>query len=60
MLYDKIKEICKKNGVSVSAVEKEAGLSNGTISKWNESSPSVDNLKAVANVLKIKVERLIL
>ena len=59
MLYDKIKEICKKNGVSVSAVEKEAGLSNGTIRKWNESSPTVDSLKAVANVLKIKVEKLI-
>lgn len=59
MIYDKIKEICKKKGVSVSSVEKQAGLSSGAISKWNESSPTIDNLQAVANVLKIKVDKLI-
>lgn len=59
MLYDKIKEICKKKGITVSTVEKEAGLSNGTIRKWNNSSPTVDSLKAVANVLKVRVEKLI-
>lgn len=59
MLYNKIKEICKKKGVSVSSVEKQAGLGNGAISKWNESSPTVENLKAVADVLKIKVDKLL-
>lgn len=59
MLYDKIKEICKEKGISVAFVEKEAGLSNGIIRKWNDSSPTVDNLKAVAKVLKIGVEKLI-
>ena len=59
MLYDKIKEICHEKGVSVSAVEKEANLSNGAISKWNKSSPTLDNLQAVAKVLKVKMEELI-
>lgn len=59
MIYDKIKEICEKKGISVASIEKEAGLSNGTIRKWNKSSPTVDSLKAVANVLKIRVEKLI-
>ena len=59
MIYDKIKEICKSKGVSVASVEKEAGLSNGTISKWNSSSPTVEKLNAVAKILKVKVDKLL-
>lgn len=59
MIYDKIKELCRERGTSVAAVEKEAKLSNGTIRKWNKSSPTVDNLQAVARVLKVRVEKLI-
>lgn len=58
MIYDRIKEICKERGISVSAVEKEAGLGTGTISKWNESSPTVANLQAVAKVLHTTVDKL--
>ena len=60
MIYDKIKEICQQQGVSIALVEREAGLSNGTIRKWNKSSPTVDNLKAVANVLNTQIEKFIL
>lgn len=59
MIYDTIKELCKKRGVSVGSVEKEAGLSNGTIGKWNNVSPTIDNLQAVAKVLKVKVDKLL-
>ena len=59
MIYDKIRELCQERGTSVAAVEKEAKLSNGTIRKWNKSSPTVDNLQAVARVLKVRMEKLI-
>ena len=59
MIYDKIKEICKEQGISVNSVEKQAKLSNGAISKWNESSPTAENLKSVADVLKVKVDKLL-
>lgn len=59
LLYDKIKEVCKEKGMSVTAVEKEANLSNGTISKWNKSSPTVDNLQAVAKILRVKIDQLV-
>lgn len=59
MIYDKIKEICKERGLSVRSIEIEAGLKNGAISKWNDSSPTVKSLKAVADVLKVKVDKLI-
>ena len=59
MIYDKIKEICDEKGVTVSSVEKKAGLSNGAISKWNVSSPTIENLQSVANVLKVKLEKIL-
>ena len=59
MLYDKIREICREKGVSVASVEKKAGLSNVAISKWNNASPTVDNLNAVAKILKVKVDKLL-
>lgn len=59
MLYDKIREICREKGVSVASVEKKSGLSNGAISKWNNASPTVDNLNAVAKILKVKVDKLL-
>ena len=58
-IYDKIKELCEKRGVSVRQVETAAGLKNGAISKWNDSSPTIKSLKAVADVLKVKVDKLI-
>lgn len=58
-IYEKIKEICKLKGISPASVEKKAGLGNGTINKWNTFSPSIKNLKAVADVLEISVDELI-
>lgn len=59
MIYEKIKEICKEKGITIKAVEKEAGLSNASIRKWNTSSPTVDKLQAVARVLGVKVDALL-
>ena len=59
MIYDRIKEICKQRGVSVTYVERTAGLSNGIISKWNSCSPTVENVQAVAKVLECTVDELL-
>lgn len=59
MVYEKIKMICEKKGLSITQVEKDAGLSNGAISKWKTRNPTAKNLKAVADVLKVKMEKLL-
>lgn len=58
-IYDKIKAICEEKGMSVRQLEMSAGLKNGTIRKWNDSSPTIKSLIAVADVLKVKVDKLI-
>jgi transcriptional regulator with XRE-family HTH domain len=59
MIYKKIKELAQKKKISISELERRAGLSNGSISKWNNVSPNINNLKAVADVLKVKVDKLL-
>ena len=58
-IYDKIKAMCKERGMSVRQLEVAAGLKNSAISKWNDSSPTIKSLKPVADVLKVKVDKLI-
>ena len=51
MVYDKVKKLADKRGISIYALEREAGLPNGAISKWRESSPTLKSLQAVAGAL---------
>ena len=59
MVYDNVKKICDEKGITIAQLEREAGLKNGTIGKWRTCSPRVENLKAVADVLKVKVDKLL-
>lgn len=59
MIFEKVKRLANEKGISISALEKEAGLGNGVIRKWKTSSPNVDSLKAVAMVLDVKVSKLL-
>ena len=59
MVYKKVSEIAKEQNITISELERRAGLSKATISKWKKSSPTVDSLKAVAKVLKVKVDKLL-
>lgn len=56
MIYEKIKELCKEKGVSVTSVEKELGFSNGIISKWNKVKPIASNLKKIADYFGKPIE----
>lgn len=58
-IFDTIKNICKEKGITVSSLEKQAGLSKGSVYKWNTVSPSVESLSKVANVLKVSINKLI-
>ncbi len=58
-MVDKIRRLCKAQGKSLFSLEKECGLGNGTINKWDRNSPSVDKVKAVADALGVPVAYLI-
>lgn len=59
MIYENIKELCEKKNISIAALEKKAGMGNGTVAKWKRYDPNVANLTKVADALGVSVSRLI-
>lgn len=59
MIYENVKHLCDEKGISISQLEKEAGLGNGTIGGWKTSVPRIDSVQSVAKVLKVKMEKLL-
>lgn len=59
LIYANIKELADKKGISISELEKRAGVPNGIIGKWRNRSPRVDKLVAVANALGVSITRLL-
>ena len=60
MQRDKIKQICKERGISVRELEKKAGLSGNTITRWTGGkNPSIKTLARVAEVLGMSVPELL-
>ena len=58
-LYEVIYQISKEKNISINQLEEKAGLSTGSIYKWNTVSPTVKNLKKVADVLETTVDSLL-
>ena len=58
-MYDIIKRLAEEKGLSIAALEKAAGLSNGTIGKWRTMGAAVWSVKAVADVLGVTVDELL-
>lgn len=48
-LTERIKRMAAKQGITVQGLEKASGLSNGSISKWKNSSPKSEALARVAD-----------
>lgn len=58
-MLEKIKELCKQRGVSVSQVEQELGFSNKAMYRWDEQTPGIDRVKKVADYFGVTVDYLI-
>ncbi|MCB4211159.1 helix-turn-helix transcriptional regulator [Lactiplantibacillus plantarum] len=56
---ERIKQISKKRGFSLTQVNDKANLGKNTIYSWKTKEPSINNLKAVADVLNVSVDYLL-
>lgn len=59
MLYDNVKKLCDKKGISIGKMEKDLQLSNGSICKWNENEPGIRKVQKVAEYLGVSIEELL-
>ena len=59
MLLRNITKLCKERNISIAKLERETGISNGTIGRWGTSSPTVDNVRKVAEFFGVSVDSLL-
>ena len=59
VLFDNIKRLCERKGISVWRLERDLGFSNRSVSKWNETDPGIRKVQKVADYLGVAIEDLL-
>lgn len=57
--FDRIKELCKKRGMTLQELAEKNDMSINALYKWRKSMPSADKLKKVADYLGVSVDYLL-
>lgn len=58
-IVDRIQLTVKERGSSLKQLERDCGIGNGTIRRWEEQSPRLDILEKVANFLQVSLDYLV-
>lgn len=59
MIYSKIRRLCAERGISSRELERACCLGFRSIENWKDHSPTVANLKAVADYFGVTVDELL-
>ncbi len=51
MIVERIRKEAAAQNKTIARLEREAGLGNGTIRKWNDNIPSVEKLARIGGIL---------
>jgi transcriptional regulator with XRE-family HTH domain len=55
-ICENVQFLCRKKNLPISHLEKEVSLANGSIRRWNESSPSIEKIQKVADYFEVSVD----
>lgn len=58
-LLNRIEKIVKEKGYTLALLERELGFGNGSIRRWDTSSPSCDKLLRLADFLNVSTDFLL-
>ncbi|BAR85839.1 helix-turn-helix transcriptional regulator [Bacillus thuringiensis] len=58
-LVNTIKDLCAKRKIALSALERDLEFGNGTIRRWDKTSPSAEKLQKVADYFHVTTDYLL-
>ncbi|WP_305141085.1 helix-turn-helix domain-containing protein [Acutalibacter muris] len=58
--YERLIDLIEKKSLTIRKVERECGLANASIRRWETQSPRLDSVVSVANYLQVSVDYLAL
>ena len=59
MIYANILAICEARGIPIRKLERDCGIGNGVVRRWDSGSADVWLVKAVADYLGVTVDELL-
>jgi len=59
MNVDRIRALCREHGTNLKQLELALGIGNGVIARWETRSPTLANVKAVADYFGVTLDELI-
>ena len=51
--------MCSDRNITIAELERETGIGNGVISRWDTLNPRVDRLKLVADYFGVSMDELL-
>jgi len=58
-LLERVRTLCYERDMTLASLEKTLGFGNGTLSRWDTSSPSSDKLAKVADFFSVSTDQLL-
>ena len=59
IVYERIKRLCAKKGITIAKLESDLGFGNASIKKWEKMcSPSIDKVVKVATYFDVSIDYL--
>lgn len=55
-IINSIKALCQKHSITITKLEETLGMSQGLISRWNKSDPSLSKIIDIANYFKVSLD----
>lgn len=57
--FDIVKELCKKQGISINTLEERVGFSRNSLYSWRNSSPKPEKLSVIADYFNVSTDYLL-
>ena len=58
-LVNSIRELCRIHNITVTKLEETLGMSQGLISRWAKSDPSLSKIIDIANYFRVSIDELL-
>lgn len=59
MNVERIRDLCREHGTTIKQLERDLGIGNGVIARWETSSPTLAKAKAVADYFGVTLDELL-
>lgn len=59
MITDNIRRLCREHEITIFALENQAGIGNGCITRWDQKPPNITSLNKVAEFFGVTVDSLL-